>query len=240
MKFFRFRSIKHLLFTVFLIFLVSIFVYYTTIVVIARKNTPTIISRALNSEKIVLELNDLSKEQIDILLKVEDPNFYNHKGIDFKTPGAGITTITQGLVKKFYFENFRPGIAKIKQTLIARFALNPLVSKDDQLKLFINYVYLGKLDGNPIYGFANASERYFGKPFSQLSEEEYISLVAMIIAPNKFNVIKNPEANSNRVERIKLLIRGEYVPKGLMDLYYGGKYFSKKPRSFFNKLIWGY
>ncbi|KPU27133.1 hypothetical protein TR13x_06760 [Caloranaerobacter sp. TR13] len=177
---------------------------------------------------------------MDILLKVEDPNFYNHKGIDFKTPGAGITTITQGLVKKFYFENFRPGIAKIKQTLIARFALNPLVSKDDQLKLFINYVYLGKLDGNPIYGFANASERYFGKPFSQLSEEEYISLVAMIIAPNKFNVIKNPEANSNRVERIKLLIRGEYVPKGLMDLYYGGKYFSKKPRSFFNKLIWGY
>ena len=38
---------------------------------------------------------------MNILIKVEDPDFYDHKGVDFKMPGEGITTITQGVVKNF-------------------------------------------------------------------------------------------------------------------------------------------
>jgi membrane peptidoglycan carboxypeptidase len=137
--------------------------------------------------------------------------------VDFSTPGAGITTITQGLVKHLYFDQFRPGIAKIKQTLIAIYVLNPLMSKEDQLRFFINTVYLGR----GINGFEQAAKVYFHKSFAQLTDDEYISIVAMIIAPETFNIEKFPARNRERVERIKRLVSGEYKPRGLFDLYYG-------------------
>lgn len=71
-----------------------------------------------------------------MLLKVQDPKFYHHKGVDTTTPGTGVTTLSQGLVKIFYFDEFSPGIKKIKQTLIARFAFDPLTPK----KQFLFYL----------------------------------------------------------------------------------------------------
>jgi membrane peptidoglycan carboxypeptidase len=164
-----------------------------------------------------LKLSSLTKHQLNILLKIEDPHFFEHQGIDFSTPGAGITTITQGLVKHIYFDNFKSGIAKIKQTLIARYALDPLMPKKMQLRRFINTVYLGP----EVIGFEQAADTYFHKQFSELTEDQYIELVAMIIAPATFSIEKYPERNKERVTRIKQVISGEYKPKGLCDLYYG-------------------
>jgi membrane carboxypeptidase/penicillin-binding protein len=177
--------------------------------------------KQLQSEAMVLDLEDVTERQLDILLKVEDPAFYAHNGVDLSTPGAGITTITQGLVKKFYFKQFKPGPAKIKQTLIAMFALDPLVSKDDQLRLFINVYHLGNINGQEVQGFEAAAQAFHDKPFQELSEDEYISLVAMIIAPATFHVQRHPERNAERVARIKQVVAGEYTPKGLFDLFYG-------------------
>jgi membrane carboxypeptidase/penicillin-binding protein PbpC len=164
-----------------------------------------------------LQLSSLTERQLTILLKVEDPRFFEHQGIDFSTPGAGITTITQGLVKHIYFDKFKPGIAKIKQTLIARYALDPLMPKEMQLRRFINTVHLGP----KVKGFEQAANYYFNKKFEQLTEDEYIAIVAMIIAPATFSIEKHPHRNQERVARIKKLISGEYKPKGLCDLYYG-------------------
>jgi membrane peptidoglycan carboxypeptidase len=191
--------------------------YYIVETLKARRHTDKHVRKVLKSNAIKLDLEDLSERQLDILLAVEDPSFFEHNGMDLSTPGGGITTITQGLVKQFYFDKFKPGIAKIEQTLIAVFALDPLVSKEDQLRLFINFCYMGE----GIRGFEDAAQRYYGKPFGDLSEDEYISLVAMIIAPGTFSVQRYPERNHERVERIKKVVSGDYTPKGLFDLYYG-------------------
>ncbi|MCU7947638.1 MAG: transglycosylase domain-containing protein [Candidatus Thiodiazotropha sp. (ex Cardiolucina cf. quadrata)] len=164
-----------------------------------------------------LQVSSLTERQLDILLKIEDPKFFEHMGIDFSTPGAGITTITQGLVKHIYFDKFKSGIAKIKQSLIARYVLDPLMSKEMQLRRFINTVYLG----SKIRGFEQAANYYFNKKFEQLNEDQYITIVAMIIAPTTFSIEKHPKRNKDRVTRIKQVIKGEYKPKGLCDLYYG-------------------
>ena len=201
-----------------LIFLVIVVTgYYTVEIVKARQATPSIVQAAMQSEDIVLSINDLSQRQVDILLAVEDPNFYHHRGWDFGTPGAGMTTITQGLVKIHYFEQFRQGLPKIRQKLIARFALDPLVSKEDQLLLFINEARFGQVDGVAVIGFEEASQVYFGKAFSELSEEEYIGLVAMIAVPNRFSVRYQTEAHDERVRRIHRLLAGECVPNGWGD-----------------------
>lgn len=195
--------------------------YYSAIVVKARAQTPAIIAKALSGDRIKLKVSGLSKWQLDALLAVEDPSFYTHNGVDLKTPGAGITTITQALVKIFYFDHFKPGIAKLKQTLIARFALDPLVSKDDQLTLYINYVYLGNARGTQVYGFDDAARIYCNKPFKKLNQDEYLSIIAMPIAPNNFNIFSKPGANAERTKRIKKVVSGEYKPVNLMDQYYG-------------------
>ncbi|RJP24645.1 MAG: glycosyl transferase family 51 [Candidatus Abyssobacteria bacterium SURF_5] len=208
----------------------SIISYYVIVVVMARDYTRDVIIKDLESKSwrrpngsvngFLLSAGDMTQRQLDILLAVEDPTFFEHNGMDLRTPGAGITTLTQGLVKILYFENFKPGIRKVKQTLIAVFALDPLISKEDQLLLSINALYLGHEDEKEIRGFEEAAQSYYGKSFESLTEDEYVSLVAMIIAPNSFHVLRHPEENAERVRRIKKLVAGEYKPSGLMDVYY--------------------
>ena len=191
--------------------------YCLWVVSTAREYTLSTVLPEVRERSYALSPWDLTPRQTDILLKVEDPNFFGHGGVDFLTPGGGITTITQSLVKGLYFDAFKPGVAKLKQTVIAAFVLDPLMSKEEQLRLFLNTVYLG----NQAWGFAQASKVYFGKSFSELEEEEYMALVAMIIAPAVFDLRAHPDRNAERVARIKRLVAGEYVPRGVCDLYYG-------------------
>lgn len=214
------KAIKITSLTLTTVFLL-ITLYFTSVVIKARIDTPKLIKSALHSENITLKVSDLSQWQVNALLKIEDPAFYQHKGVDFKTSGAGLTTITQSLVKIYYFKHFRLGIAKIKQTLIARYATYPLISKNDQLQLFINNVYLGSVNDKPVYGLAVAAETYYHKPIHQLSKKEYLSIVAMINSPQGFHLFDRPDANRERTERLMKVVSGEYKPKHLMDMYYG-------------------
>jgi len=200
--------------------LIAVVIYYSISILNARANTSAIVNDALNSGRMRLELNDLTNEQIQALLKVQDQNFYNHKGFDISTPGTGVTTISQGLVKMYYFDNFKPGIQKVKQTLIARFAFDIMTPKDTILKLFINDVYLGQQNGKAINGFENAANAYLNKQFKELTWDEYLSLLAMIRSPNTLHCIKNQVANQDRVLRIKKVLSGEYIPVDNSDWMY--------------------
>lgn len=211
--------------------------YYSLELYLVRKYTVSMILPALQTSRFPLDASPLTPQQLNVLLKVEDPQFFQHKGVDFTTPGAGITTISQGLVKLLYFNKFKPGIAKLKQTLIAAYILDPLVSKEDQLRLFINSVYLGK----GTHGFTQAADVYFHKSFADISEDEYLSIIAMIIAPDTFNIEDFPERNLERVNRIKKLISGEYKPHGLFDVYYGPlDKETQKKLPFFSYFTWYY
>lgn len=188
----------------------------------ARALTRKVIIPSLTAANLTLSKADLSSRQLEILLTVEDPTFFSHHGIDLRTPGAGLTTITQSLVKILYFDHFKPGLAKIKQSLLAFFVLDPMISKDDQLKLYLNRMFLGTDANNqPIIGFQNAAQVYFNKDFQDLTEDETIAIVAMIIAPQVFHIKNRPQLSQERVARIKKLLTGEYQPKGLFDMYYG-------------------
>lgn len=195
-------------------------VYYLIVIINARRETPELVNNILRSEQMQLELTDLTDRQLDALLKVQDANFYHHKGYDFETPGTGLTSLSQGLVKLYYFNKFKPGIAKIEQTLIARYAFDALTPKDTILKLFVNNAYLGQGDSGPIYGFEPAAHYHFHKKFVELSWEEYLSLIAMIRAPDAFHYLNKPDANNLRVARIKKMLSGEYIPKDNSDQFY--------------------
>ena len=133
--------------------LVGAVLYYWNEVREARADTPALIKQAFQKFGHTVTATDMPPSRLNLLLKIEDPTFRIHHGVDLATPGAGMTTITQGLVKLLYFpDGFRPGIAKIRQTLIAEYALNSLVSKDVQLDLYLNATYFVTVDGSPVHG----------------------------------------------------------------------------------------
>ena len=185
----------------------------------ATQLTPSVLAEAAKGE---LRIADVPKRRIDMLLKVEDPAFYQHRGVDFSTPGASMTTITQALVKRFYFEHFRKGFAKIEQTLIARFVLDPAMSKDAQLQAYLNFTSFGTHDGRQVIGFADAARTYYRRPFARLSDHQFLSLVAMLMAPNALDPARHKAANDERVRRIEALLAGKCRPNGLRDVTYEG------------------
>lgn len=204
--------------SIIILLFVSLCIYEFCLLKQAQDKTPEIRERFLNAHEVTW--SDMPKHRLEMLLKVEDPNFYNHDGVDFQTPGAGLTTITQGLAKFMYFDDFRPGFKKIEQTLIAKFVLDKQFTKDEQLSIFLNHAYLGGFEGKGIRGFQKASEVYFGTDLINLSDEQYLSLVAMLVAPNALHIKKSPEKNAQRVKRIEMVLDGLYVPKDLTDIFY--------------------
>lgn len=166
------------------------------------------------------KLSELSPERLDWLIQIQDPGFRSHRGVDLSTPGAGLTTISQSLVKRLFFEDFRPGWRKIPQTLLARFVVDAALGKDEQLELFLSSAYFGEAEGKPLYGFAEASEKFFERALAEISDSQFLALVAMLIAPRDFHVLRKPEANQARVLRIRAVLSGEYQPKGLRDVFY--------------------
>ena len=184
----------------------AVFIVYEVYAVgVAYKSLPTKFSQ-YNS--MTLEAMGLNKERQQILIKVQDPTFYTHSGIEWPSPLTS-TTITQSLVKKLFFKKFTKGFKKIEQTLIARFVVNPNINKDTQLIAFISTAYLGNKDGKEIYSFNQGALTWFHKPLAELNDDEYISLLAMLIAPNK--VQPNTSYMQERMQRIQKVLKGECV-----------------------------
>lgn len=198
---------------------IAIVVQYT----VAFIRVPGVVARVEQSGNLPLELSDFHGQRLSWLLKVQDPDFYEHHGVDLGTPGAGYTTITQGLTKELFFNrSFKPGFLrwrKFRQTIIA-VAFNSRVSKDQQLRLFVNLAPMGRHNGREIVGFSQAAQEYYGKDFQNLTDQEYLSLVAVIVSPATYSPAIHPEENENRVARIRGIIAGTCKPVSHSDVLY--------------------
>jgi membrane carboxypeptidase/penicillin-binding protein len=183
----------------------------------AKLRTPAALAAVAARE---VRLKDIPPARIAAFLAVDDPGFWRHHGVDFQTPGQGMTTLTQSLVKRMYFKPFRPGFAKLEQGLIARFVLDPAMGKADQLEVAIDYSYMGHVDGREIIGFPAAARAYYGKELRALTDQEFLGLVALRNAPDALDPRRHPAANAERVARIERLLAGACKPRGLLDVDY--------------------
>ena len=164
----------------------------------------------------------LSPTRTTMLLRVEDPTFATNKGLDFSTPGASMTTVSQSLGKRIFFERFRPGFPKGELIVLTRFALYPEVDKQRTLKAFLATAYFGHRDGREVVGIGPAARAWFGKPLAALSDREFLSLVAMGPSPRTLDPVRHAAANADRVARIERLLAGRCQPDGLSDVMLDG------------------
>ncbi|MBV7340016.1 transglycosylase domain-containing protein [Chloroflexi bacterium TSY] len=200
--------------------LIFVLVYAVFLLIQAYRITPVVIEKAHLMQETGLQIANLSNEWKHILLTVEDPGFYQHNGVDLSTPGAGLTTITQALVKLYYFDNFMPGPhAKLKQSLYAM-VLDSQMEKDLQLTLFLNSASFGPTSEEWVIGFPKAAQVYFDKSFAELTRLEFITLVSMLVGPATFHPKRNPDKLAERVARVEALLAGQCKATELRDVYY--------------------
>jgi membrane peptidoglycan carboxypeptidase len=164
---------------------------------------------------------DLGEGRIDQLLLVEDPGFWEHRGVDLTTKGAGLTTLSQSLSKEVGFQNFRPGIQKVRLIGYA-IGLESRLSKQQILALYLNTIWMGRGPEGPLRGFFEASQVVFGRPPADLSPKQFLTLVAVPIAPRTMSLTAPGPALAERTRRIQRLVEGKCRPIGLRDVWLEG------------------
>ena len=187
----------------------------------ARADAPNLRERAKILAVQGLGADALGPEKRAVLLKVEDPSFYHNNGIDFSSPGAGKTTITQSLSKRLAFEKFEPGIRKLRQTGYA-VGLNQSLSKDDVLTLFLAESSFRGSDRRWTKSFDAASRRFFGKPLAVLDSKSFALMVASGIAPNEMTPDAPNAKLLERVVRIERLVSGKCKASSYDDVWLEG------------------
>src|SRR5918999_2370262 len=216
------------------IFIAFVVLYLAVAGAWAYAVTPAVVMRA--STPRLLDLSSLPEGTVDILLRVEDPSFRKHHGIDPFAKGQGLVTLTRSLVHVLYLDRTKlSGIAGGMQRMyrfvdrvagpvdlgpdVMALVVDARLGKTRQLQLFLQHVYMGRQGNRQVYGFPTAARAYFGKDARQLSRNEIVTLVAMVVGPNQFHPVRHPGALAERTRRIERLLRGACRPRGVRDVH---------------------
>ena len=153
-----------------------------------------------------LPLAQIPKVMQDAVLAIEDSRFYEHGGIDYlgivraglanfrESRGSqGASTITMQVARNFYLSTEKTFTRKIYEMLLA-LKIERALHKDQILEIYMNHIALGQR----AYGFAAASEIYFGKPLKDITVAEAAMLAGLPKAPSANNPIVNPKRAISR------------------------------------------
>lgn len=150
-------------------------------------------------------IGEIPQVMKDAVLAIEDTRFFQHGGVDYKgmlraglanlgrMKSQGASTITMQVARNVYLSSEKTFTRKIYEVLLT-FKLEHFLSKDQILEIYMNQIFLG----NRAYGFAAASEAYFGKPLKSVTIAEAAMLAGLPKAPSAYNPISNPKRARSR------------------------------------------
>lgn len=158
-----------------------------------------------------IKIENVPKIMKDAVLAIEDRRFYQHNGIDTKgilraiknnvtgKSHEGASTITMQVAKNFFTTpgGKRTIATKINEALLA-LKIERNLSKDKILELYINQIYLGQRS----YGFAAASQVYYGKPLDKINLAETALLAGLPKAPSGYNPYVHPKRATTRQQEV--------------------------------------
>ncbi len=164
-----------------------------------------------------LRYEDFPTQLIEAVLATEDDRFFEHPGVDYKgilraavnllitgERTQGGSTITMQVARNFFLSREKTYLRKLTEIFLALKIENEL-TKPEILELYFNKIYLG----NRAYGFAAASQVYYGKNIHELSLSQIAMLAGLPKAPSRYNPIADPE---------RATIRRNYVLARMYEL----------------------
>ncbi|MBS1839778.1 MAG: PBP1A family penicillin-binding protein [Acidobacteria bacterium] len=156
--------------------------------------------------RILMTYEQCPKVLFNAVTSIEDQHFEEHWGIDFpriagamvrniihRRITAGASTITMQLAGNLFLDRSDRTFRRKIQEMLLALQIERHYTKPQIFTMYANQVYLAH--GN--YGFAAASQFYFGKSVTDLNLQEAALLAGMVNGP-KFSPIANPEAALNR------------------------------------------
>ena len=176
-----------------------------------------------------VKLNTLNDYTPQAFISIEDKDFYNHNGLNYKRMISamiknitsfkikeGASTITQQLIKNTHLTNEKTFTRKINEIVLAK-ELEKNLTKDQILEYYLNIIYFG----DNCYGIENASMHYFSKNAKNLTLAESATLAGMIKSPNSYSPIKNVEKTTQR----RNVVLNEMLKDGIInfDVYNDAK-----------------
>ena len=195
-------------------------------------------------DRILLNFSQVPKDLEEMILVVEDRNFYSHKGISLKsimrafiknTKALGIeeggSTITQQLAKSLFFSPEQTIRRKIKEA-IAALLIEMHYSKQEILLAYINDVFIAQSGRRAIHGFGLASQFFFGTDLKNLSLDQKALLVGMLKGPSLYSPINNPDRAKTRRDLVLSLIKNDSLINEEEYLDLKGKSLKVIPPSF--------
>ena len=154
-------------------------------------------------------ISEVPQQLKNAIIAAEDERFYEHPGIDYVgvlraawanlVAGGrrqGASTITMQVARNFFLSSEKTLTRKLYEALLA-FKIEHSLSKEQILELYINQIFLGQR----AYGFAAASQTYYGKALGQLSLAE-ISMIAGLPKAPSLNPISNPQRAKQRQQYV--------------------------------------
>lgn len=164
-------------------------------------------------------IKDIPKVMTNAILAIEDARFYEHGGVDYvgviraglanvgRVKSQGASTITMQVARNVYLSSEKTFTRKIYEILLT-FKLEHFLSKDQILEIYMNQIYLG----NRAYGFAAASETYFGKPLKDITIAEAAMLAGLPKAPSAYNPVVNPKrARARQLHIIDRMLENNFI-----------------------------
>ena len=150
--------------------------------------------------RILMTYEQCPKILFNAVTSIEDQHFDEHWGIDFpRIAGAawrnvlhhritaGASTITMQLAGNLFLDRSDRSFRRKMQEMLLALQIERRYTKPQIFAMYANQVYLAH--GN--YGFAAASEFYFGKPVGDLRLQEAALLAGMVNGP-RFSPLTNP------------------------------------------------
>jgi penicillin-binding protein 1A len=167
-------------------------------------------------------VRDLPPHVWQAVVAIEDRRFFNHFGIDIigltraivvnLTEGRsaqGGSTLTQQVAKNVFLTNEKSLKRKVQEALLALW-LERRYSKEQILGIYLNRVYLG----GGAWGIDAASQRYFGKPATQLNLYEAAAIAGLLRAPTRLTPIRDPVATAGRAQVVlDAMVRANFIPE---------------------------
>jgi penicillin-binding protein 2D len=171
-----------------------------------------------------VSLKDISPALVDATVSIEDKNFYEHHGFDYKRiVGAvladvrafgkvqGASTITQQYARNLFLEHDKTWKRKLLEAFYTiRIEMN--YSKKDILEGYLNTIYYG----NGAYGVQAASQYYFGKDASKLSLAEASMLAGIPKGPGIYSPLTSMKnAKARQAIILNSMVKNGYLKKDI-------------------------
>ena len=162
----------------------------------------------------LMPVDEIPQVMKDAVLAIEDARFFSHGGVDYlgvvraalanlgRAKSQGASTITMQVARNVYLTAEKSYTRKIYEILLT-FKLERSLTKNQILEVYMNQIFLG----NRSYGFAAASETYFGKSLKDVSIAEAAMLAGLPKAPSTYNPIANP--SRARIRQLYIIERME-------------------------------